>query len=79
MEFYDLTLKKEALREGTWEVLAKISKIENKIGENPFLTVISKSLVKKITNLSNMSEEEVKDLIVIKNFLNDNLKEIQGE
>lgn len=79
MEFYDLTLKKEALREGVWEVLARISKIENKIGEHPLLTVISKDLLKKNTSLPNMSEEEVKELIVIKNFLNDNLKEIQGE
>ena len=79
MELYDLTLKKEVLREGVWEVLANFSKVENKIGTNSFLSLSSQKLFNQITEIPNMTEEEVKNLIAIKNFLNDILKEFNGE
>ena len=79
MEFYDLTLKKEVLREGLWKVLANFSKVENKIGTNSFLSLSSQKLFNQIAKISNMTEEEVKNLIAIKNFLNDILKEFNGE
>lgn len=79
MEFYDLTLKKEVLREGVWEVLANFSKVENKIGTNSFLSLSSQKLFNQIAKIPNMTEEEVKNLIAIKNFLNDILKEFNGE
>ena len=79
MELYDLTLKKEVLREGLWEVLANFSKVENKIGTNSFLSLSSQKLFNQFAKISNMTEEEVKNLIAIKNFLNDILKEFNGE
>lgn len=79
MELYDLTLKKEVLREGLWEILANFSKVENKIGTNSFLSLSSQKLFNQIAKISNMTEEEVKNLIAIKNFLNDILKEFNGE
>ena len=79
MELYDLTLKKEVLREGIWEVLANFSKVENKIGTNSFLSLSSQKLFNQIAKISNMTEEEVKNLIAIKNFLNDILKEFKDE
>ena len=79
MELYDLTLKKEVLREGVWEVLANFSKVENKIGTNSFLSLSSQKLFNQITEIPNMTEEEVKNLTAIKNFLNDILKEFNGE
>jgi hypothetical protein len=79
MELYDLTLKKEVLREGLWEILANFSKVENKIGTNSFLSLSSQKLFNQISKISNMTEEEVKNLIAIKNFLNDILKEFNGE
>jgi len=49
MELHDLTLKKEVAREGAWEVLARINKVEDIIGENSlfliFLEIISKSFI----------------------------------
>ena len=79
MELCDLTLKKEVLREGLWEILANFSKVENKIGTNSFLSLSSQKLFNQIAKISNMTEEEVKNLIAIKNFLNDILKEFNGE
>lgn len=79
MELYDLTLKKEVLRERVWEVLANFSKVENKIGTNSFLSLSSQKLFNQIAKIPNMTEEEVKNLIAIKNFLNDILKEFNGE
>ena len=79
MELCDLTLKKEVLREGIWEVLANFSKVENKMGTNSFLSLSSQKLFNQITKIPNMTEEEVKNLIAIKNFLNDILKEFKGE
>ena len=79
MELCDLTLKKEVLREGIWEVLANFSKVENKMGTNSFLSLSSQKLFNQITKIPNMTEEEVKNLIAIKNFLNDILKEFNGE
>ena len=79
MELCDLTLKKEVLREGIWEVLANFSKVENKMGTNSFLSLSSQKLFNQISKISNMTEEEVKNLIAIKNFLNDILKEFNGE
>ena len=75
MELCDLTLKKEVLREGIWEVLANFSKVENKMGTNSFLSLSSQKLFNQITKIPNMTEEEVKNLTAIKNFLNDILKE----
>ena len=79
MELCDLTLKKEVLREGIWEVLANFSKVENKMGTNSFLSLSSQKLFNQITKIPNMTEEEVKNLTAIKNFLNDILKEFNGE
>ena len=79
MELCDLTLKKEVLREGIWEVLANFSKVENKMGTNSFLSLSSQKLFNQITEIPNMTEEEVKNLTAIKNFLNDILKEFNGE
>lgn len=79
MELCDLTLKKEVLREGIWEVLANFSKVENKMGTNSFLSLSSQKLFNQITKISNMTEEEVKNLTAIKNFLNDILKEFKDE
>lgn len=79
MELCDLTLKKEVLREGIWEVLANFSKVENKMGTNSFLSLSSQKLFNQITKLPNMTEEEVKNLTAIKNFLNDILKEFKDE
>ena len=79
MELYDLTLKKEVLREGIWEVLANFSKVENKMGTNSFLSLSSQKLFNQIAKIPNMTEEEVKNLTAIKNFLNDILKEFKDE
>lgn len=79
MELCDLTLKKEVLREGIWEVLANFSKVENKMGTKSFLSLSSQKLFNQIAKIPNMTEEEVKNLIAIKNFLNDILKEFKGE
>ena len=79
MELYDLTLKKEVLREGLWEILANFSKVENKMGTNSFLSLSSQKLFNQITKIPNMTEEEVKNLTAIKNFLNDILKEFKDE
>lgn len=79
MELCDLTLKKEVLREGIWEVLANFSKVENKMGTNSFLSLSSQKLFNQITKIPNMTEKEVKNLTAIKNFLNDILKEFKDE
>ena len=79
MELCDLTLKKEVLREGIWEVLANFSKVENKMGTNSFLSLSSQKLFNQITKIPNMTEEVVKNLTAIKNFLNDILKEFKDE
>ena len=79
MELCDLTLKKEVLREGIWEVLANFSKVENKMRTNSFLSLSSQKLFNQITKIPNMTEEEVKNLTAIKNFLNDILKEFKDE
>lgn len=79
MELCDLTLKKEVLREGIWEVLANFSKVENKMGTNSFLSLSSQKLFNQITKIPNMTEEEVKNLTAIKNFLNDILKEFKDK
>ena len=42
MELHDLTLKKEVAREGAWEVLARINKVEDIIGQNTLLELIYK-------------------------------------
>lgn len=79
MELCDLTLKKEVLREGIWEVLANFSKVENKMETNSFLSLSSQKLFNQIAKIPNMTEEEVKNLTAIKNFLNDILKEFKDE
>ena len=42
MELYDLTLKKEVAREGAWEILGRINKVEDIIGQNTLLELIYK-------------------------------------
>ena len=79
MELCDLVLKKEVLREGIWEVLANFSKVENKMGTNSCWSLSSQKLFNQITKIPNMTEEEVKNLTAIKNFLNDILKEFKDE
>lgn len=42
MNLYDLTLKKEVAREGAWEILGRINKVEDIIGQNTLLELIYK-------------------------------------
>ncbi|WP_261790876.1 hypothetical protein LDK30_09355 [Fusobacterium polymorphum] len=49
MELHDLTLKKEVAREGAWEVLARINKVEDIVGENSLLELIYKKLEIKLS------------------------------
>ena len=42
MKLYDLTLKKEVARECAWGVMGTITRIENKKGESPVLSLIEK-------------------------------------
>jgi hypothetical protein len=49
------------------------------MGTNSFLSLSSQKLFNQITKIPNMTEEEVKNLTAIKNFLNDILKEFKDE
>ena len=78
MELCDLTLKKEVLREGIWEVLANFSKVENKMGTNSFLSLSSQKLFNQITKIPNMTEEEVENLNIISKFMMKALVELEN-
>lgn len=79
MELYDLTLKKEVAREGAWEIIAGINKVENIIGNNPLLELIYKKFGDMTQEIPKMTLEDVENFKVIMNFLNPILNEIQGE
>ena len=76
---YDLTLKKEVARECAWGVMAKFSKISDKVENSKLLEVIEEDFGKMLFKLSGMSEEEVDRFNAIIDFFNDSLKRIQGE
>lgn len=78
MSNYDLTLKKEVTREFAWEVMGRISRVEEKIREEILLNQLQKSFGDKLGELPRMTMEEVKDFQKIIKFLNEMLKEIGG-
>ncbi|QNE65776.1 hypothetical protein [Fusobacterium hwasookii] len=79
MELHDLTLKKEVAREGAWEVLARINKIEDIIGQNTLLELIYKKFGDKTQEIPKMKLEGVENFEIIMQFLNNIFREIQGE
>ena len=79
MELHDLTLKKEVAREGAWEIIAGINKVENIIGKNPLLELIYKKFGDMTQEIPKMTLEDVENFKVIMNFLNPILNEIQGD
>lgn len=78
MSNYDLTLEKEVTREFAWEVMGRISRVEEKIREEILLNQLQKSFGDKLGELPRMTMEEVKDFQKIIKFLNEMLKEIGG-
>ena len=79
MELHDLTLKKEVAREGAWEILARINKVEDIIGKNIVLEHIYKKFGDKTLEIPKMSLEEVENFEAIMLFLNNIFIGIQGE
>ncbi len=79
MELYDLTLKKEVAREGAWEILARINKVEDKIGKNTLLELIYKKFGDKTQEIPKMTLKDVENFEVIMDFLNNIFRKIQGE
>lgn len=79
MELHDLTLKKEVAREGAWEVLARINKIEDIIGQNTLLELIYKKFGDKTQEIPKMKLEDVENFETIMKFLNNIFMEIQGD
>lgn len=79
MELHDLTLKKEVAREGAWEVLARINKVENIVGENSLLELIYKKIGDKTLEIPKMTLEDIENFETIMKFLNNIFMEIQGE
>ena len=79
MELHDFTLKKEVAREGAWEVLARINKVEDIIGQNPLLELIYKKFGDKTQEIPKMKLEDVENFETIMQFLNNIFREIQGE
>jgi len=69
MKLYDLTLKKEVARECAWGVMGTISRIENKKGESPVLTLIEKEFWEEVRKIPRMTFEEVEALNVKINFI----------
>ena len=69
MKLYDLTLKKEVARECAWGVMGTITRIENKKGESPVLTLIEKEFWEEVRKISRMTFEEVEALNVKINFI----------
>ncbi len=78
MSIYNLTLEKEVTREFAWEVMGRISRVEEKIREEILLNQLQKSFGDKLGELPRMTMEEVKDFQNIIKFLNEMLKEIGG-
>lgn len=69
MKLYDLTLKKEVARECAWGVMGTITRIENKKGESPVLSLIEKEFWEEVRKIPRMTFEEVEALNVKINFI----------
>ena len=69
MKLYDLTLKKEVARECAWGVMGTITRIENKKGESPVLSLIEKEFREEVRKIPRMTFEEVEALNVKINFI----------
>ena len=69
MKLYDLTLKKEVARECAWGVMGTITRIENKKGESPVLSLIEKEFWEEVRKIPSMTFEEVEALNVKINFI----------
>ena len=69
MNLYDLTLKKEVARECAWGVMGTITRIENKKGEAPVLSLIEKEFWEEVRKIPRMTFEEVEALNVKINFI----------
>ena len=69
MKLYDLTLKKEVARECAWGVMGTITRIENKKGEFPVLSLIEKEFGEEVRKIPRMTFEEVEALNVKINFI----------
>ena len=69
MKLYDLTLKKEVARECAWGVMGTITRIENKKGESPILSLIEKEFWEEVRKIPRMTFEEVEVLNVKINFI----------
>ena len=69
MKLYDLTLKKEVARECAWGVMGTITRIENKKGESPVLSLIEKEFWEEVRKIPRMTLEEVEALNVKINFI----------
>ena len=69
MKLYDLTLKKEVARECAWGVMGTITRIENKKGESPILSLIEKEFWEEVRKIPRMTFEEVEALNVKINFI----------
>lgn len=78
MTQYDLILAKEVAREGAWEIMSRICKVEEKIGENTLLDTIYTEFGNKTQTLPGMTFEEIKQFECEIQFLNRILKKIQG-
>ncbi|QYR61845.1 hypothetical protein [Fusobacterium polymorphum] len=79
MELHDLILKKEVAREGAWEVLARINKVEDIIGQNSLLELIYKKFGDKTQEIPKMTLEDIEKFETIIQFLNNIFIEIQGD
>ena len=79
MNLYDLTLKKEVAREGAWEILGRINKVEDIIGQNMLLELIYKKFGDKTQEIPKMTLKDVENFEVIMDFLNNIFRKIQGE
>ena len=79
MELHNLTLKKEVAREGAWEVLARINKVEEILGENSLLELIYKKIGDKTLEIPKMTLEDIEKFEIIIQFLNNIFIEIQGD
>ena len=69
MKLYDLTLKKEVARECAWGVMGTITRIENKKGVSPVLSLIEKEFWEEVRKIPRMTFEEVEALNVKINFI----------
>ena len=69
MKLYDLTLKKEIARECAWGVMGTITRIENKKGESPVLSLIEKEFWEEVRKIPRRTFEEVEALNMKINFI----------